>query len=247
MGATAESALLSGPLLCLETSSQVASSIAVLATDGQTVLADAEFPAGRSQGEHLAPRVRDLLGKIGLAPKDLGAIAVSVGPGSFTGVRIGISFAQGIAGVLGTPLLGLSSLDILAENARGNRLPASAGNPAFVIPILDARKGEVFARLYRYADLSSEHPELCCAPDSLPFPNGPTLVFGDGVPIYEDIFRRALGKNFILGPSEWAKPHASSMGTRALAHLARRPNTSGSQLLPRYLRPTNREFQVPKR
>jgi tRNA threonylcarbamoyladenosine biosynthesis protein TsaB len=99
-----------------------------------------------SHGAELPGAIGDLLRAADLTPRDLGAIAVGIGPGSFTGLRIGLSYAKGIALASGCALVGVPSLDALALAALEQ---AKLSNDALICSVVDARKGEVFAALYR--------------------------------------------------------------------------------------------------
>ncbi|HVA81218.1 MAG TPA: tRNA (adenosine(37)-N6)-threonylcarbamoyltransferase complex dimerization subunit type 1 TsaB [Candidatus Binataceae bacterium] len=99
-----------------------------------------------SHGAALAGAVDDLLATAGITIRELGAIAVGIGPGSFTGLRIGVSYAKGIAFGAGCAIAGVPSLDAIALGA----LDAPGARPGLTVrPILDARKGEVYTALYR--------------------------------------------------------------------------------------------------
>jgi tRNA threonylcarbamoyladenosine biosynthesis protein TsaB len=110
----------------------------------------------------------ELLRAAGAAPADLGLLAVGVGPGSFTGVRIGLAAARGLALALDLPVAGVSTLDALA-----------AGQPG-AVPVIDAKRGEVFT-------LAG-----CLAPDALDVQSGRTYV-GDGAVRYRDTIESAGG------------------------------------------------------
>ncbi|MGC2302975.1 tRNA (adenosine(37)-N6)-threonylcarbamoyltransferase complex dimerization subunit type 1 TsaB [Candidatus Binatus sp.] len=130
------------PVLGLDTSTSIAS-LAVIA--GGRVAASIERPA-TSHGAALPSAVDDLLGASGLSIRDVGAIAVGTGPGSFTGLRIGLSYAKGIAMASGCALVGVPGFDAMALAAleRNNIVDGR-----LVCVVVDARKGEVYAALYR--------------------------------------------------------------------------------------------------
>jgi tRNA threonylcarbamoyladenosine biosynthesis protein TsaB len=126
-------------LLCLDTSTPAAR---VAVVDGAGVaLARAEATAER-HSTHVLKLVDDVLRAVSLRPADLDAIACGAGPGSFTGLRVGLAVAKGLALATDKPLLLVSSLRGLAIDVA--RAPAAAGAP-FVIPCIDAGKGEVYA------------------------------------------------------------------------------------------------------
>jgi len=108
------------------------------------------FRAERNHSIRLVPALRDLLADAGVDVRDLAAVAVGVGPGSYTGVRIGVTVAKTMAWSLGLPAVAVSTLSALAW--RGRRLALGAGGPdagrLWVVPVLDARRGRVYTGLY---------------------------------------------------------------------------------------------------
>ena len=143
---TVEAALVSGagagPVLGIDTGGPRAD-LAVVA--GGRVLAEASHSVA-SHGSELPEAVAGLLERAGLSLRQLGAIAVGIGPGSFTGLRVGLSYAKGLKLAIGCALFGIPSLDTLALAAL---VESSAAPGRLICPVLDARKGEVYAALYR--------------------------------------------------------------------------------------------------
>ncbi|MDR1164541.1 MAG: tRNA (adenosine(37)-N6)-threonylcarbamoyltransferase complex dimerization subunit type 1 TsaB [Deltaproteobacteria bacterium] len=129
-------------------------SLALAEADDERAATAAEFAlrilalrAGEAESSHssaLPPLARDVLAQEGLAPRDLGLIAAGRGPGSFTGLRIGLAFAKGLALGSAVPLVGVSSLIAIARAAPA----AGAEAPRLVAPVIDARRGEFFTALY---------------------------------------------------------------------------------------------------
>lgn len=137
-----EQAAGSSPVLGLDTSTSIAT-LALIA--GGKVTASLERPV-TSHGAALPSAVDELLRTAGLSIPDIGAIAVGTGPGSFTGLRIGISYAKGIAMASGCALVGVPGFDAMALAAlERNNIPEGR----LVCMVVDARKGEVYAALYR--------------------------------------------------------------------------------------------------
>lgn len=97
-------------------------------------------PMVKGHSERIAGFARDAALEAGMAFADLDRIGVTVGPGSFTGLRVGLAFAQGLAAALNRPVVGVSALDALA---------ASADEAATVAALIDARRGQVYARFWR--------------------------------------------------------------------------------------------------
>jgi len=133
-----------GPVLGIDTATRV-ERLAIVAAG--TVAGTLSQPA-RSHGATLPEAVERLLGGAGLRARDLAAVAVGIGPGSFTGLRVGLSYAKGLALASGCRLVGIPGLDGLAVAALGC---SAAKNSELVCSLLDARKGEVYAALYRVA------------------------------------------------------------------------------------------------
>jgi tRNA threonylcarbamoyladenosine biosynthesis protein TsaB len=111
---------------------------AAVARDG-AILASASEPIGRGHAERLMPMVEALLGEARVAFRDLARIAVTTGPGSFTGVRIGIAAARGLALALDIPAVGIGSLDAIAFPVTGSRTEGT------LVATLDAKRGEIYA------------------------------------------------------------------------------------------------------
>ena len=145
-------------LLAIETSTKVAS--VALAADGAghgiadgtghgiSILAEFTTDMRKTHSQRLLPMVDRVLAEAGLRPADLGAVACTTGPGSFTGLRLGLATAKGLAFALRIPAFGVPTLDALADNL--GILEPGAAMPAaeLVCPILDARKGQVYAAVY---------------------------------------------------------------------------------------------------
>jgi tRNA threonylcarbamoyladenosine biosynthesis protein TsaB len=131
-----------GPVLGIDTGGPQAD-LAVV-TDGR-VVAESSLSVAR-HGTELPQAVSDLLRRVQIRISDLKAIAVGIGPGSFTGLRVGLSYAKGIAMATRCALIGVNSLDSLALAAL-TEAPRPVGSSICVV--LDARKGEVYAALYR--------------------------------------------------------------------------------------------------
>jgi tRNA threonylcarbamoyladenosine biosynthesis protein TsaB len=127
-------------LLAIDTALE-ACSVGVISADGASPILVSEV-IGKGHAERLMPMIEAAMAAAGLAFADLDRIAVTVGPGSFTGVRIGIAAARGLALVTGCALVGIGTLAVLAESAR-----AIAGAQP-VLAALDARRNEIYGQLF---------------------------------------------------------------------------------------------------
>jgi tRNA threonylcarbamoyl adenosine modification protein YeaZ len=122
--------------------------VAVVRDDGGS--AELTHVGGRAHAEKLAPTIEEVCALTGCRVNDVDAIAVDVGPGLFTGLRVGVATAKALAQALGIGVLGVGSLDILAAAA----WERSGGAAGPVVAVVDARRGEVFAAAYRFERLA---------------------------------------------------------------------------------------------
>tara|TARA_R110002051_G_scaffold167032_1_gene237864 strand:- start:1091 stop:1774 length:684 start_codon:yes stop_codon:yes gene_type:complete len=150
--------------------------------------------------ERLAGFVRDAMAEAGTGFDALDRIGVTTGPGSFTGLRVGLAFAQGFGAALGRPVVGISTLDALAASLEPGR-----SSPEVVAALIDARRGQVYARFWRrgVADGPAEalSLEVAAARIAALGPE-PTLV-GSGAPLLADAFPAAVVID-LPGPAPWA-------------------------------------------
>ena len=115
-----------------------ACSVAVL--DGERVLARRVEPMLRGHQERLAPLTGEVMAQAGLSFDKLQRVGVTVGPGSFTGLRVGLAFAKGLGAALGVPVVGVGVLEALAAPL--------AGDPGTIFPVLEAKRGQVFLQAF---------------------------------------------------------------------------------------------------
>jgi len=119
-------------------------SLSVAVTESRLVLGEIILPPARKHLENLAPIIRDLIGESHLSPSDMDGLGVAIGPGSFSGIRVGLAMIKGMAFALAKPVAGISSLDILAWH------PLKDGE--WAAPVIDARRGEIYTAFYRKSE-----------------------------------------------------------------------------------------------
>jgi tRNA threonylcarbamoyladenosine biosynthesis protein TsaB len=195
-----------------------------------------------THSERLLPALDRLLTDAGVGLDALGGLAVSIGPGSFTGLRIGLSTAKGLAYATGLPVVGVPTLEVLAWSVPYAAVP--------VCPVLDARKQEVYAALFRYEHgalvtvmaAAALAPEALCARI-----RRPTLFLGDGLAEYGELFRRLLGTKVLVPPvaSRGARP--ASVADLGRQRLLRGERDALEALVPLYLRPSEAELRLRQR
>lgn len=174
--------------------------MAAVIGDGDTLLAEDFRADNRNHAPYLMPMIHGLLEKTGLCMKDIELIGVTVGPGSFTGLRIGIATAKGFADLLGVPVVPLCSIDVLAENYRDYE--------GLFVPILDARKSQVYAGVFRNhgGKIEKLMRETAISPlrelmEKLP-ETEPVLFFGDAVAGWRDKIESCYGSRCSFGDEQ---------------------------------------------
>jgi len=199
---------------------------AALYCDGE--IAALERRADHRHGELLLPMVERLLAQAGLGTQDLDGIAFGAGPGAFTGLRIACGLAQGLAFTRNLPVVGVSSLEALAEAAGAER----------VVACLDARMHEVYCAAYLRRDegWAVRHAPTCLPPAALDaLPEGDWVGAGSGFAVYREALTARLGgalKQLLPG----LRPNAYAVARLAAARFARGEAVDPAAALPLYLR-----------
>lgn len=214
-------------LLTIDTSTQVSS---VALTAGEELLAERLLDREKTHSAHILSAVAAVLAEGGVPLDELDGFGVAIGPGSFTGVRVGVATVKGFSLATGKPVAGFSSLAMLALNAPDGALP--------VCPMFDARKQEVYAAVYRLAPLPEPLvPDTAVAPALFVGQiTAPTLFIGDGALLYRDMIIERLGEKAVFAPAELALPSAAAGARLARRAFANGETTPLHQLLPAYLR-----------
>ncbi len=184
-------------ILCIETGTDICS--VGIARDGE-LISLRESDEGRDHARQVAVFVDELLEEMGLQPDELDAIAVGKGPGSYTGLRIGVSFAKGLAYGLGKPLLAVGSLDALTEVAREDYeagiLDVDGWEEAVLCPMVDARRMEVYTQRFdsRGNALSEVSAEVIDAESFAAerVSERPFVIFGNGAKKCEEVLSGAV-------------------------------------------------------
>ena len=197
-------------ILAIETATPVAS-IALL--EGERVVASRYFDVGNQHSQRVFVEADHLFSVTGNSWNAAEAVVTTIGPGSFTGLRIGLSAAKGICLALGIPLVGVSTLQALAGRLPYARFPVCA--------MLDARRGQVYSALYStktgFPDALAE-PRAVAPEDLASELSGTEVLFvGSGAKVYKEKFRRLAGANF--APSHLNNPDAATVGCLGLIKL----------------------------
>ncbi len=200
------------------------------------LLAEVVIECRRLHAERLIATIDWVLREAGLGLDDINTLAVSNGPGSFTGLRIGAATWKGLAFAKHLPLVGVPTLDALTRN-----LHVCDG---VVCAVLDARMKEVFGAVYRFSGgvRKTLTPDRVCPIESLlEGMNGPVHFLGDGASVYRERIL-ACTPEPIFVPTYLALPRASSVAAEALAMLEHGASSDPALLHPVYLRASQPEM-----
>jgi tRNA threonylcarbamoyladenosine biosynthesis protein TsaB len=215
-------------VLAVDTST-LAGGVALL--DGERTVAEYVLDIRLTHSERLMPAIDRVMRDAGWTPRDLGGLAVAVGPGSFTGLRIGVSAIKGLALALSLPIAAVPTLDALAAGVPGSSLP--------VCPVIPARRDEVYASLYRWdgTAMRREWDYLAVPPADLAERlREPVMVLGEGAgAIASPLAHRA--------PPWRCLPSPATVGHLGLARLRRGDLVGPGELEPLYVRPSQAELR----
>ena len=203
-------------------------SVAIVAEEGILVEITALVPMRHL--EWLLPAIDQALRDAGIGRSQVDGLAVSAGPGGFTGLRIGIATAATWARAMGIPLVGVSTLEALA---------GACGTPGLVAPVLDAKRGEVAAALFRREEdmgLTRLREDTLLPPEALGellSTDEPVLLLGDGLARWPEAIQRAVRLPRMAPPVLWT-PRAALVATLGRERLLRGQGHDPYRLLPLY-------------
>jgi tRNA threonylcarbamoyladenosine biosynthesis protein TsaB len=173
-----------------------------------------------------------LLQDAALSADELDCIAVAQGPGSFTGLRVSISTAQGLGFSLNKPLVGISTLEILAAQ----NMPCDGA----VCPMLDARRGQVYTGLFDQGpdgETRARSEECVICPEQWAASlQDPVLLCGSGAQLYQDTIARVCTADYRFAPDMNSRPRAAMLARMALKRCAAGRTLAPAQVLPGYVR-----------
>jgi tRNA threonylcarbamoyladenosine biosynthesis protein TsaB len=206
-------------------------SLALLEADG-TLLAESVMGPGGKQFSDLMPALDFLMKGARSKPSQLDAVMVAKGPGSFTGIRVGMSTAKGLCQALGIPLIGVSSIEALASQLPWTDLEICA--------VIDSRRGEVFAGRFSWTNgrLTRRGEEVCLKFENLAgFVPEKGLWIGNNFPSQHRLIQGALGAHVRLAPASMWHLRASALAYAGLDRFHQNDFDDLGALTPIYLRP----------
>lgn len=221
-------------ILALDTSTLVSS---VALAERGLLLAELTLQTNKMHSERLMPHIADLIEKANKKKTDIQAVAASIGPGSFTGLRIGLATAKALAYALKLPIIGVPTMAALAYNCFA---PA-----ATIVPILDAQKGNIYYALYNWHKnklVETAAPEVESAQsvfDKLAQSEVPVVVVGEAAVMYQDTIERY--ENLALPPVHSMISRAGSVALLGLERLYNGQIDDVEALEPLYIRRSEAE------
>jgi tRNA threonylcarbamoyladenosine biosynthesis protein TsaB len=228
--------------LTIDTTTKV---IALALAENGKLIAEGFLNTGKTHSERLIPMIDQLLKTAAWSMKELDFLGVVRGPGSFTGIRIGIATAQGLAQVLKLPVCGVLSLDALAW--------AGYGRSEEIVPILDARKNEWYTARYRWSAAGKKPLQLrepvAVEPkiwlQELAELDRGVLFVGDAVARYEELIIEQLGERGVLLPDYQALPRGAYTAQCVWSEWEQ--NQAGGSVEPYYIRASEAEVNWAKK
>lgn len=192
-------------ILAIDTSSPVAS--AAVMADG-VLAGEYVISNGKTHSQIIIPLISDMLNKVGMTINDIDVFSTSLGPGSFTGLRIGVATAKSFAQAMGKEIIGISALSGLCANV-------SCCEDVLICPIMDARRGNVYNAIYKNG-IEIKSDRLINLNDVLDEVSGQKTIFlGDGVIKHKETIERAMGDKAVFAPA-----HLNIQKASSIAYLA---------------------------
>jgi len=193
----------------------------------------------RRHSSLLIPKIKEMLEKVNFSIDGVDAFVIGLGPGSFTGLRIGVSAVKGFGIATKKPCVGVASIDALALNVDDEKRP--------IVPIIDAKRQQVYSAIYRRRNgriVKESRHLLLHVEDLMKRIKGPAIFLGDGIDLYREKIEKRSKKAVFLGEEYWY-PKASNLIRLGLGKLKKHKKKDLSKLNPIYLYP--KDCQVRKK
>ena len=214
-------------------------SCSVAVIDNSSVCAELTTHKKQTHSKHLMTTIDSVLKSADYRAGDLDGFAVTIGPGSFTGLRIGMATIKGLASVADKPVVGVSSLETLAWQC--------SAHTRLICPLLDARKAEVYGATYRFSKdrLIQQTPACAVKPEIFVGEiNEPCVFIGSGAQLYQKKIQDALGAKAHFVPEDQNIIRASSVGFLSLKRFKTNDTDRVADLAPFYIRKSDAELSV---
>lgn len=217
-------------------------SCSVAVWEDDRLAAELTFDRPQTHSKHLMGMVDEVLALCTAAPEEIDGLAVTRGPGSFTGLRIGLAAVKGLAAALDKPVVAVSTLHALASQA--------AHYPHVICPMIDARRGEVYCALYRIEGRRLRvmaHEAVLPPGEALKGLREPTLFVGSGAVAHRSLLMQGLGEKAVFAPPQSHLIRAGSVALLAMKDFKLGKYANLGELTPRYLRKSDAEISFGQR
>lgn len=221
-------------ILALDTTTMGCS---VALCDGNDLIAELSVRKKQTHSKHLMEMIDQVLRSGGLLLSEVDAFAVARGPGSFTGLRIGLSTAKGLSFVTGKPLAGVSSLEALAKGIAWSDIP--------VCTLIDARKHEMYMGCYSLDGgnwVAVEEPCVAGPEEICTRINRKTLFIGTGVDVFGTVLKKALGSLAVFTHPSFHEIRARSVAQLGYTRILDKGKDETLQITPSYIRKSDAEI-----
>ncbi|MEG6616614.1 tRNA (adenosine(37)-N6)-threonylcarbamoyltransferase complex dimerization subunit type 1 TsaB [Peptococcaceae bacterium 1198_IL3148] len=214
----------------------------VAVVNEEKVLAERFINNKRTHSVNLLPMIKEVIVDAGIKKEEINGIAVSAGPGSFTGLRIGMTTAKTLAQVWGIPIIAVSTLDAMSFPLIGYH--------GLVCPILNARKNEVYSAIYQggATEIKRLAPPMAVPMSELlqqlsPWPDKKVLFLGDAIDIYREQLKSHLGAKAQFAANAAVLPRGATVAELGLVKLNLGEVSSPLEIKPNYIRPSEAEVK----
>jgi len=232
-------------VLAIDTSTSMAG---IAVSDESGLLAEYMLRDMKTHSQKLVPMLNDMLNSLQLTAADIDIYAAITGPGSFTGLRIGVTTIKSLAYAVKKPTVGITSLDALAN-------AAAVREDTVVCPMMDARNNQVYTALYKtrnglmenFTGYMGVHVSVLVGHIEEQFGDASILFTGDGVKLHKDFLKIELKDRCIFAPDFALQQMAASAAQLALSRALRGDVHSSMELTPFYLRPSQAEREYARR
>jgi tRNA threonylcarbamoyladenosine biosynthesis protein TsaB len=215
-------------ILGIDTSSKF---LNIALSENKDIIRERSYLLDRKHARQLVPRIKELLDKSGVPIARIDAFIIGIGPGSFTGLRIGVSTIKGFSLALGKPCIGVASMDSIACNVEDD--------DKNIIPVIDAKRGQVYSAIYR-----RKAGKITRLSDYMVLPidkligmvKTPAVFLGDGLLLYKNNISDARRDSLFLEEKHWY-PGAGNLIKLGFSKAGKTKKTSMAGLTPLYLYP----------
>ncbi|MCD6585995.1 MAG: tRNA (adenosine(37)-N6)-threonylcarbamoyltransferase complex dimerization subunit type 1 TsaB [Desulfobacteraceae bacterium] len=226
-------------ILAVDTATKSCSAAVI---DDKSIISEYTVDHQDTHSKFLMGMIHAILDICHLTVKDLDGFAVTIGPGSFTGLRIGLSAIKGLALATGKPVVGVSTLEVLAYQVFGTE--------KLVCPMMDARRNEVYTARYHFKDQNyfndqkiecTQLPWVASPDKAIENINEPCILVGDGSMRYQELIKTTLGPMAVFANFTQHVIRASTVGHIAMQQFKLNDTDDVSRMEPFYIRKSDAE------